>query len=61
MMQYLYLGRVAYDEGLALQRELVELLPGRPPLRVISSVSGHDGFLIEAGQIDDVIAGALGE
>jgi len=25
MMQYLYLGRVAYDEGLALQRELVEL------------------------------------
>ena len=25
MIQYLYLGRVAYDEGLALQQELVEL------------------------------------
>ena len=46
---------------LRLQRELVDLLPGRPDLRVISSVSGHDGFLIEADQIDAVIAGALGD
>ena len=25
MIQYLYLGRIGYDEGLALQHELVEL------------------------------------
>jgi homoserine O-acetyltransferase len=45
---------------LRLQEELVDLLPGHPPLRVIGSVAGHDGFLIEADQIDKVIADALG-
>jgi homoserine O-acetyltransferase len=45
---------------LRLQQELVQLLPGRPPLRIISSAAGHDGFLIEADQIDKVVATALG-
>jgi len=36
MIQYLYLGRVAYDEGLALQAELVELrYQGRIPNTLI--------------------------
>jgi homoserine O-acetyltransferase len=43
-----------------LQQELVDLLPTRPTLRVLTSAAGHDGFLIEADQIDKVVADALG-
>ncbi len=45
---------------LRLQEELAAGLPGQPPLRVIASPSGHDGFLVESGQIDKVVADALG-
>jgi homoserine O-acetyltransferase len=44
-----------------LQQELVELLPGRPALQVITSAAGHDGFLIETEQVDRVVAGALSD
>jgi homoserine O-acetyltransferase len=44
---------------LALQEELAAALPGRPPVQVIRSRSGHDGFLIEADQIDGLVARAL--
>jgi len=44
---------------LRLQRELAELLPGRPPLRLITSDAGHDGFLIEVAQVGRVVSEAL--
>jgi homoserine O-acetyltransferase len=44
---------------LALQQELARLLPGERPVTVIESASGHDGFLLETGQIGAVIASAL--
>jgi homoserine O-acetyltransferase len=44
---------------LRLQRELVELL-GAGDVRVIESLVGHDGFLVEHGAIGDVMAEALG-
>jgi homoserine O-acetyltransferase len=44
---------------LRLQEQLVDALPGRPELRVVSSAAGHDGFLIEADQIDKVVADAM--
>jgi homoserine O-acetyltransferase len=43
-----------------LQEDLVEALPGRPALRIISSPAGHDGFLTEVDQIDKVVADAVG-
>ena len=36
---------------LALQEELARHLPGRPPVSVVESVSGHDGFLLEIDQV----------
>lgn len=42
-----------------LQREIVEALPGRSELEVISSPFGHDGFLIEVERVGDVIRKAL--
>lgn len=33
------------------QQELADLIPGAGPLEVVSSVYGHDGFLIEADQV----------
>ncbi|HVA52502.1 MAG TPA: homoserine O-acetyltransferase [Acidimicrobiales bacterium] len=46
---------------LRLQEELVRLIPGAGPLFVISSLVGHDGFLLEIDQIGKVIRGALQE
>ncbi len=44
---------------LELQHELGRLLPGAPPVQVIKSASGHDGFLLEIEQVGDVVASAL--
>jgi homoserine O-acetyltransferase/O-succinyltransferase len=44
---------------LELQRELARLLPGSPQVTVIESFSGHDGFLLEVGQIGAVITSSL--
>jgi homoserine O-acetyltransferase len=44
---------------LSQQHELAGLLPGRPPVQVVESVHGHDGFLIETEAVGAVIAGAL--
>lgn len=44
---------------LRLQEQLAALLPGQPPVQVITSAAGHDGFLVEADQIDKIVAGAL--
>ena len=44
---------------LALQQELARMLPGGRPLVVVESVFGHDGFLLEIGQIGDVVSSAL--
>jgi homoserine O-acetyltransferase len=38
-----------------LQRELCDLLPGRPELQVVNSPYGHDAFLIEAEQVGKYI------
>jgi homoserine O-acetyltransferase len=43
-----------------LQRELASLLPGRPPVRLVRSPCGHDGFLIESDQVGTLIDEALG-
>ncbi|MGI8751751.1 MAG: homoserine O-acetyltransferase MetX [Acidimicrobiales bacterium] len=42
-----------------LQQELVALVPGQPELVTITSAAGHDGFLVEADQVDAVVAAAL--
>jgi homoserine O-acetyltransferase/O-succinyltransferase len=42
-----------------LQHEIAAHLPHRPPVAVIRSLFGHDGFLIEATQVGDVVADAL--
>ena len=44
-----------------LQHELASLLPGRPDVRVVHSIYGHDAFLIEADQVGAHIATALHE
>jgi homoserine O-acetyltransferase/O-succinyltransferase len=44
---------------LHLQRELARHLPHPRPVEVIRSLSGHDGFLVETGQIGTVLASAL--
>ncbi len=46
---------------LALQAELAELLPGDRGLTVIHSGFGHDGFLLEIGQVGAVVARALAD
>ncbi len=45
---------------LAQQEELVRHLPGNPPLRIIESESGHDGFLLEIEQVGAIVETALG-
>ena len=42
-----------------LQQQLVDALPRPTPLQVIRSPSGHDGFLVEAEQVDRIVADAL--
>lgn len=37
------------------QAELAALLPGADRLRTIGSPYGHDGFLIETGQVGDLV------
>ena len=44
---------------LALQEQLARLLPGRPPVAVVESVSGHDGFLLEVEQVGQIFRSAL--
>jgi homoserine O-acetyltransferase len=44
---------------LRLQQELAELLPGRPEVTVISSLYGHDSFLIESETVGAFIRAAL--
>lgn len=44
---------------LELQEQLVDLLPHAEPLTVISSLYGHDGFLLEVDQVGKVISTAL--
>ena len=44
---------------LAQQEELVRHLPGNPPLGVIESESGHDGFLLEVEQVGEIVESAL--
>ncbi len=45
---------------LGQQEELVRHLPGSPPLRIIESESGHDGFLLEVEQVGATVKAALG-
>jgi homoserine O-acetyltransferase/O-succinyltransferase len=45
---------------LTLQEELARLLPGGGRCTVIESDFGHDGFLLESGQVGAVLAAALG-
>jgi len=44
---------------LYLQREVAELLPGRPEVTVIHSLYGHDSFLIESEAVGAFIRAAL--
>ena len=44
---------------LRLQEEIVELTPSARPLETISSPFGHDGFLIEAESMGDLLRKAL--
>ncbi|HEY3833738.1 MAG TPA: homoserine O-acetyltransferase [Acidimicrobiia bacterium] len=44
---------------LRLQRELAEMLPGRPGVEVIASVDGHDGFLTETEAVGKFVRSAL--
>jgi homoserine O-acetyltransferase len=44
---------------LRLQEELAELLPRRPKLHVVSSLYGHDAFLIKVEEIGRIIGEAL--
>ncbi|HTC82641.1 MAG TPA: homoserine O-acetyltransferase [Acidimicrobiia bacterium] len=41
------------------QREIAELLPGRPEVTVISAMYGHDSFLIESEAVGAFIRAAL--
>ena len=42
-----------------LQAELAAFLPGPPRHHVVSSPLGHDGFLVETGQIGPLVAAAV--
>jgi homoserine O-acetyltransferase/O-succinyltransferase len=44
---------------LALQEQLAGRLPGRPPVAVVESFSGHDGFLLETEQVGRIVRSAL--
>jgi homoserine O-acetyltransferase len=54
-------GGIASDRlyPLPLQHELVRLIPGGRPVSVVDSASGHDGFLLETGQVGRLIASTL--
>jgi homoserine O-acetyltransferase len=41
------------------QEEIARLLPGRPTVSVVESVSGHDGFLLEIDQVGRIVQSAL--
>jgi homoserine O-acetyltransferase len=43
------------------QEQIVRLAPGAGAVRVIRSLHGHDGFLVEADQLAAIVAEALGE
>jgi homoserine O-acetyltransferase len=44
---------------LHLQEEIAELLPGRPKMRLVASIYGHDAFLVEAEAVGRIIREAL--
>ncbi len=44
---------------LGLQYQLARLIPGGRAVTVIESASGHDGFLLEIGQVGAVVASLL--
>ena len=44
---------------LGLQADLARMLPGNPPVEVIRSSYGHDGFLLEQGRVGEITAAAL--
>jgi len=44
---------------LAQQEQIARLLPDRPPVSVVESVSGHDGFLLEIEQVGRIVRSAL--
>jgi homoserine O-acetyltransferase len=44
---------------LRLQEELAELLPGCDGLRVVDSVFGHDGFLVETEAVGELVRRTL--
>lgn len=44
---------------LRLQEELAELLPGCDGLKVVDSIYGHDGFLVETEAVGDLIRQTL--
>lgn len=44
---------------LDLQHEIAALLPGAPPVHMVESLVGHDGFLVETEAVGRAIAGAL--
>lgn len=42
-----------------LQQQMADLIPSAPDLRVIPSLHGHDGFLVETGAVGEIIRDAL--
>lgn len=44
---------------LAQQEELARLIPTAAPLRVVRSIHGHDGFLVEVEQVGAIVADLL--
>jgi homoserine O-acetyltransferase len=44
---------------LRLQKELAELLPGCAELKVVDSIYGHDGFLVETEAVGALIRETL--
>jgi homoserine O-acetyltransferase/O-succinyltransferase len=44
---------------LALQEEIARSLPGRPPVSVVESFAGHDGFLLEIEQVGRIVREAM--
>lgn len=45
---------------LVQQHELADGIPGSGPVEVVTSVHGHDGFLVEAEQVGDLARALLG-
>jgi homoserine O-acetyltransferase/O-succinyltransferase len=44
---------------LSSQEEMARHLPGCPPVSVVESFSGHDGFLLEIEQVGRIVRGVL--